>query len=61
MKVIAMMVLTTSTSILYMVLKFILAALGVTHVLLPIAIIGVIITESPRGFSNDSLLFFCLV
>ena len=44
MKVIAMMVLTTSTSILYMVLKFILAALGVTHVLLPIAIIGVIIT-----------------
>ena len=44
MKVIAMMVLTTSTSILYMVLKFILAAVGVTHVLLPFAIIGVIIT-----------------
>ena len=44
MKTVLLMSLSTITALLYIGLKFALAALGATHAILPVAVIGIIIT-----------------
>lgn len=44
MKSIVLMTLTTITAFMYIFLKIVLATLGATHALLPVAVMGIIIT-----------------
>lgn len=44
MKSIVLMSLTTITALLYIGLKFALTALGATHVVLPVAVVGILIS-----------------